>query len=131
MKQVMSGLLVVWLSGFAFLFCCHAPRTAAQNGEFCPLAKAGRHCAKSKTDDAPNFSKPQNQTLDCCGFISTFFDKVRKIEKTEFAVEFGGIVKFGLPQIFAVQKDVETTENYRSLIFSRQKIFIENRAFLI
>src|SRR4051794_21795082 len=43
------AIMTVWLSGFVFLFCCHAQM--AEN--ICPLMRLGAHCDKSqKAKDA-------------------------------------------------------------------------------
>src|SRR5687767_8734721 len=104
-RKIISSLLVVWLSGFVFLFCCGAMETRA-NEEFCPLAKAKSHCnksEKSKTDDsAILLEQSDNKKYDCCGFLPAVFDKARKIEKNLQAANVTSKVKVERPQFSGV-----------------------------
>ena len=127
----MSGLLALWLSGLVLLFCCgmmEAPATA----EFCPLAKAGSHCDKAKTQtNSPTFSSESNLRFDCCGFLPAVFDKVRKLEKNQQTAQVPDKLKINLPRFSFAERDFQTAEIYQSPDFNQEKIFIKNCVFRI
>lgn len=131
MQKTMSGLLAVWLSGFVFLLCCGMMETPA-NAEICPLAKAGNHCNKAKTEtNSPTFSIQSDLKFDCCGFLPAVFDKARKLEKIQQPAQIPDKLKIDLPQFSFAESDFQTTENYHPPDFNQEKIFIKNCVFRI
>lgn len=133
-QKFVSGLLVVWLSGFVFLFCCGAMEVQAKT-EFCPLAKAKSHCDKSKkakTDDSTVLLKqPENEEYDCCGFLPAIFDKARKIESNLQTASIADKVKIESPRFSPVVNGFEIAGIYHAPIYNREKIFIRNCVFRI
>ena len=131
-QRIMSASLAVWLSGFVLLFCCGTMEATAAETEFCPLAKAQKHCNKPKVDEnQPTFSGESDSTFDCCNFLPAVFDKVRKLEKIQQAAQIVAQIKIERPQIFSIKKDFEISEIYRPPILTNQKIFIKNCVFRI
>ena len=127
-RKITSSLLVVWLSGFVLLFCCAAMETRAE-AEFCPLAKAKRHCDKAQNDE-PTFAKDSTSKFDCFGFLPAVFDKTRKIEKTP---QIAGVsrIKIDAPRFSSIERNFEIASFYRPPEFSQKKVFIVNCVFLI
>lgn len=123
--------MVIWLSGFLFLFCCDMPDMQAK--EFCPLEKAKSHCDKAKAEnDSPLVSKGSvDHSLDCCGFMPAVFDKTRKIEKGQQLTQPVDKVKVDLPKFVFIKNDFAASANYRRQEFSQNKIFIKNCIFRI
>ena len=131
MQKTMSGLLAVWLSGFVFLLCCGMTKSPA-NAEFCPLTKAGNHCDKAKTKtNSPTFSIQSDLKFDCCGFLPSVFDKVRKLEKTWQTAQTPDKLKIDLPRFSFAESDFQIAEIYHPPDFNPQKIFIKNCVFRI
>jgi len=130
-QRIISSLLVVWLSGLVFLFCCGTMEAQAR-GEFCPLAKAKSHCDKSKNDDsAIVLEQSGNVTFDCCGFLPAVFDKTRKVEKNQQPANVADKIKIDRPQFFLVKSKYETDGIYHPPILNQEKAFIVNCVFRI
>ena len=131
-KQIISGLLAVWLSGFVLLFCCGAMQTTAAN-EICPLAKAGNHCDKTKSkSNSPTFSsESDNQNFDCCAFLPALFEKTRKLEKTQQTAQISDKLKFDAPRFSFAENNFQVAETYQPPDFYQEKIFIKNCVFRI
>ena len=130
-QRIISSLLVVWLSGFVFLFCCGTMEVQAK-GEFCPLAKAKSHCDKAKNDDsAILLEQSGNETFDCCGFLPAVFDKTRKVEKNQQPANIINRVKVDRPQFFLVKSEYETHGIYHPPFLNQEKTFIVNCVFRI
>lgn len=130
-QRIVSSLLVVWLSGLVFLFCCGAMEVQAKT-EFCPLAKGKSHCDKAKIGDSAFLLKQsENEVFDCCGFLPAVFDKARKIEKTLQAAKIADKIKIESPRFSAAANNFEAIEIYYSPIYDREKIFIRNCVFRI
>jgi len=133
-QRIVSSLLVVWLSGFVFLFCCGTMEVQAKD-EFCPLAKAKSHCDKSRNeksdDSAISLKQSENEKYDCCGFLSAVFDKARKIEKTPQTATIADKVKVHRPQFSPVANSFEIAGIYHAPIYNQEKIFIKNCVFRI
>ena len=133
-QKIISSLLIIWLSGFVFLFCCGTMEVQAK-GEFCPLAKAKSHCdksEKSKTDDSAILLKQsENEKYDCCGFLSAVFDKARKIESNSQTAIITDKVKVERPQFSLIANSFEIAGIYYAPSYSQGKIFIKNCVFRI
>lgn len=80
----LAAFLAVWLSGLAFLICCPNAR-AASSEAFCPLAKMGGHCERTRNRPGPSWTSEGSG--DCgvtgCAYLPIVFDKSRKVEKTK------------------------------------------------
>ena len=132
LQKIMSASLAIWLSGFVLLFCCGAMEAKTAETEFCPLAKAEKHCNKTKADEnQTSFSGDSSSTFDCCNFLPAIFDKVRKVEKTERVAPIADKIKIESPRFLPVKNNFERAENYRKSSFRQEKIFIENCVFRI
>ena len=131
-KQIISGLLAVWLSGFVLLFCCGAMQTTAAK-EICPLAKAGNHCdkTKSETNSTTFSSESDNQNFDCCAFLPALFEKARKLEKSQQSAQVPDKLKFDAPRFSFAENDFQVAEIYHPPEFNQEKIFIKNCVFRI
>ena len=132
-KQIVSGSLIIWLSGIVFLFCCEMPKSQASGVENCPLAKTN-HCSKqSDVETISGFAslQPEKQTIDCCRFLPLFFDKARKIEKTQKAEMVKTIVKAFQPVFSAVNHSVFVPKNFHSVVINRENIHLKNCVFRI
>jgi hypothetical protein len=132
-KQIVSGSLIIWLSGIVFLFCCEMPKAQASNAESCPLAKTN-HCSKqSNTETVSGFASLQTnqQSFDCCKFLPLVFDKARKIEKTQKAEMVKTIVKAFQPVFSAVNHSVFVPKNFHSVVINRENIHLKNCVFRI
>ncbi len=132
LQKIMSASLAVWLSGVVLLFCCGTMEAQTAEMEFCPLAKAEKHCNKTKADDnQTSFSGESGSSFDCCNFLPAIFDKVRKIEKTERVALIADKIKVESPRFLPVKNNFERAENYRKSSFYQEKIFIKNCVFRI
>lgn len=132
-KQVISGSLIVWLSGIVFLFCCEMPKAQASNVESCPLAKT-HHCSKqSNAETVSGFASLQtNQlTFDCCKFLPLVFDKARKIEKIQKTETAQTTVKVFQPIFSAVKHWFPAPKNFHSVVVNRENIRLKNCVFRI
>jgi hypothetical protein len=130
-QKIISSLLVIWLSGLVFLFCCGTMEVQAK-GEFCPLAKAKSHCDKAKTDDSVVLLKQsENENYDCCGFLSAVFDKARKIESNSQTAIITDKVRVERPQFSPVADSFEIAAIYFAPSYSQGKVFIKNCVFRI
>jgi hypothetical protein len=130
-KKIISSLLVVWLSGFVFLFCCGTMEVKAQT-ESCPLAKAKRHCDKAETgNSAFSLKQTSGEAFGCCGFLPAVFDKARKIEKNHQTANVSDKVKIERPRFSPVKREFAVAETYRPPILSQEKTFIKNCIFRI
>lgn len=129
-----AALMVFWLSGVLFLFCCGTMPAQSADQEFCPLAVKGQsHCDKMKKDGgAPTFSSVSSDPrLDCCGFLPAVFDKTRKIEQSEQIAHSAAKMKVDLQKFSFVENDVQIAANYRSPLLKHHKIYIKNCIFRI
>ena len=132
-KQMVSGSLIIWLSGIVFLFCCEMPKSQASGVENCPLAKTN-HC--SKQSDVETISvfaslQPEKQTIDCCRFLSLVFDKARKIEKIQKTETAQTIVKVFQPVFSAASHSFPAPKNFHSVFINRENIHLKNCVFRI
>lgn len=128
----MSGFMAIWLTGLVFVFCCGMMEAPA-SVEICPLAKAGSHCNKMKSEsDSPHFSGETNGfSFDCCAFLPALFDKVRKLEKYQETAQVPDKLKIDAPRFSFAENNFQTTENYQPPSFHSEKIFIKNCIFRI
>src|SRR3954468_21154454 len=93
-KKLLAASLAFWLSGLMFLFCCEMPKTQAAAMDSCPLAKM-HHCDRQSSGEtiSPSASfETDNRILECCRFLPVIFDKARKIESNQNALEIAAIV---------------------------------------
>jgi hypothetical protein len=127
-RNVLAAFMILWLSGFLFLFC---PQMTAK--EFCPLAKGKSHCDKAKAEnDSPLVSRESGSySFDCCGFLPAVFDKSRKVEKNQKTAHPVAKIKVDLPKFVFTEKDFAVSGSYNSASFSQNKIFIKNCVFRI
>jgi hypothetical protein len=130
-KNVLAAFMILWLSGFLFLFCPQMPAMTAK--EFCPLAKGKSHCDKAKAEnDSPLVSNETGTySLDCCGFLPAVFDKTRKLEKSRQIEKIVDKIKIDLPKFFSAENDFAVSINYHPRVSRQSKIFIQNCVFRI
>jgi hypothetical protein len=133
MKQTMSGLLVFWLSGLMFLFCCDMPNVQAAETDSCPLAKANE-CNKEKSkENLSQFASFQRerQALDCCRMMPSIFDKARKVEKNPQTSEIASTFKISLPTFSIAVSSLDAPELYHPPVLNRGGTYLKNRVFRI
>ncbi len=132
-KQIISGSLIVWLSGIVFLFCCEMPKAQASTAESCPLAKKNNCSKQSNAETLSGFASIQtNQpAIDCCKFLPLVFDKARKIEKTQKAEAVQTIVKVFQPVFSVVNHSFPAPKNFHSVVIKRENIHLKNCVFRI
>lgn len=132
LQKIISASLAVWLSGFVLLFCCGTMEAKAAETEFCPLAKAEKHCDKTNADGKQTtFLGESSSNFDCCNFLPAVFDKVRKIEKTEKFAPIADKIKVESLRFLPVGNNFERAKSYRKSSFYQEKIFIKNCVFRI
>ncbi|MDQ3714377.1 MAG: hypothetical protein M3388_19475 [Acidobacteriota bacterium] len=132
-KRVVAGLLVVWLSGVVFLFCCETSKAKASETESCPLSKTS-HCNKKSSQETVSqlaLLQTVNQTIDCCLFPSQVFDKARKVETNQQSAEVSSIVKVPTTKFFFVKREFSSPKLYRSLVYNRGSTGLKNCVFRI
>lgn len=133
-QRIVSGVLVLWLSGVALLFCCgNMQAQAAAEAESCPLAKTS-HCNKraggeTKVDFA-RFQREQSLTFDCCGFLPKVFDKARKIEKNPQATATTA-AKISAAKFSFVVEARKAPKVYRPPVRNRGGTYLKNCVFRI
>lgn len=133
-KKIIAASLVFWMSGVLFLFCCDSMKAQAAETESCPLAKT-EHCSKqSKAETASAGSvviKPQPQTLDCCRFVPSIFDKTVKTEKIQKVEAVSSTVKILQPKFVVVKTEFPAAKNFRSIVLNRENTHLKNCVFRI
>ncbi len=132
-KRIISGSLIIWLSGIVFLFCCEMPKVQASNVESCPLAKT-QHCSKqSNVETISVFALLQTnqQSYDCCHFLSRVFDKARKIEKIQKAETAQTTVKVFQPVFSAITHSFSAPKSFHSVVINRENTHLKNCVFRI
>ena len=132
-KQIISGSLIVWLSGIVFLFCCEMPNAQASMAESCPLAKKNNCSKQSNAETISGFASLQtSQTaVDCCRFLLLVFDKARKIEKIQKAETVQTIVKVSQPVFSVVSHSFPPKSNFHSVVINRENTQLKNCVFRI
>lgn len=132
-KRIFAGLLAIWLSGVAFLFCCGMPEAQASETESCPLAKKG-HCLKSTSDEkALRFESFQKSkpALDCCEFLPQVFDKVRKTERSQQLAALSVKSEIQPFSFDFIKAEPGVFDNYRPRPLNRSGTYLKNRVFRI
>ena len=132
-KRVIASLLVLWLSGVVFLFCCETSEAKASEVESCPLKKAS-HCNKKSTDETTSqFAslETENHTIDCCRFPSQVFDKARKLETHQQTARVPAIVKVPSPEFAFFKTRFQSPNFHQSVIRNRGSTFLRNCVFRI
>ena len=132
-KRAIAGLLAVWLSGVVFLFCCEMPNAQAAEAESCPLKKTS-HCDKKLTDETVSqfvLFETENETANCCRFMSQVFDKVRKLETNQQPANVSAIVKVPSPKFAFLKTESQSRNFYQSVIRNRGSAFLRNCVFRI
>jgi hypothetical protein len=132
-QRIISGALVIWLSGVVLLFCCGNMQARVSEADSCPLAKAG-HCDKQAvSENAVDFASFQRETgaFDCCGFLPKVFDKARKIEKIPQPATAATVAKISAPKFSFVVQRVESPKVYQPAIRNRGSTYLKNCVFRI
>ncbi len=126
--QSLAGFLMIWMSGFIFLFCCEMAAAGTLEGEFCPLSKAQSHCDKSVSDNDAQVISNQSDGLspDCCAFLPVFFDKTRKIEKAQQAAPVSSKLIVDRPHFTIVSDNRAISANYRAATLPQNNLHIRN-----
>ena len=130
-RNTLAGFMAVWLTGIIFLFCCEKINALPIEAEFCPLAKISAHCDKAEKANL-NFALVENiesDWVECCGFLSTIFDKTRKHEQTQTAAR-PRTITLGFSRAVRVDKSIKIIPS-RSHISDRQRTFLKNRTLRI
>ena len=130
---MISGSLIIWLSGVVFLFCCGAPPANAANVESCPLAKKN-HCSKqTKIKTISGFASVERepQMLECCKILPLVFDKARKIEKSQKISAAKTNLKIVQPFIAVENLRFAAPKNFHSVATYRKYIYLKNCVFRI
>ena len=132
-NKTVSGLLVFWLSGLVFLFCCEMPNAQAAEAESCPLKKTS-HCDKKSTDEtASQYAsfETENKTVNCCQSMSQVFDKARKLESNQQSAQTAAVVKVSPPKLSFQKIYSPSLPAYQSVISNRGSTYLRNRVFRI
>ncbi|HLM03236.1 MAG TPA: hypothetical protein VK400_19440 [Pyrinomonadaceae bacterium] len=137
-QRIISGALVLWLSGVALLFCCGnmEARAAAAEKDSCPLARTS-HCDRQSSASGvnnPDFASFQRENLtpDCCGFLPKVFDRARNIEKIpQAAAPSATTVKISAPKFSAIARAKESPKTYRAVVHNRGSTYLKNCVFRI
>jgi hypothetical protein len=131
-KRAAAILLIFWLSGVVFLFCCETSKAKASEAESCPLSKTN-HCNKKSNEEIvsqlPSF-QTENHIIDCCLFPSQVFDKARKLE-TNHPAAFAAVVKTPAVKFFLVERKFVSSKIYYSLILNCESRYLKNCVFRI
>ncbi len=131
LQKTLTAFMVVWLSGAVFLVLCHAK--PMEMADSCPLIKMGAHCDKAdKQQTSESVEQPStDQSIDCCAFIPTFFDKTRSSNTgSVVAVVPATIAPNYRPNI----KTVRTPQPFvriSTLVLQKNDTFLKNRTFRI
>jgi hypothetical protein len=81
-RPTVAAFLAMWLSGVVFLICCQQVNRATSIHGFCPMAKMGGHCNKTKGNTPSWYGEnTDDQCLAGCAYLPVVFDKSRKVEK--------------------------------------------------
>lgn len=132
-QRIISGALVLWLSGVALLFCCGNMETRAAEPDACPLAKTS-HCKKQPgAETKVDFARFQRESLtfDCCAFLPKVFDKARKIEKNPQVAIATATVKTTAPKFSFVVETIRTPKVYQPMVHNRGSTYLKNCVFRI
>lgn len=132
-QRIISGALVLWLSGVALLFCCGNMEARAAEVDSCPLAKTS-HCKKQSGDEANvDFARFQKNSLtfDCCAFLPKVFDKARKIEKNPQVSVATASAKIAAPKFSFVVETIKAPKVYAPLVHNRGSTYLKNCVFRI
>jgi hypothetical protein len=130
-QQIVSSVLVIWLSGVVLLFCCGNMEAAAET-DSCPLARTNHCDRQSSGENNPDFARFQkeSQTLDCCDFLPKVFDKARKIEKIP-QVATAATAEIRAPKFSFVVESVKAPRAYQPLVHNRGSTYLKNCVFRI
>lgn len=136
MKQIirksLAGFIAVWLSGFVFLFCCHASLAASHVKDSCPMGKQAHHCdlPMEQADDATPADSIDGVCVTGCGYLPAVFDKARKVDQP---------APVTAPERVAVTPRLITPRParaplvtvYRARLADKSRTFISNQVFRI
>ncbi len=132
-KRAAAILLIFWLSGVVFLFCCEMSKAKASETENCPLSKTS-HCNNKLNDETVSqlaSFQTENHTIDCCLFPSQVFDKARKLETNQPTATLTAVVKAPTAKFFFVKHESGSPKVYHSLILNRGSTRLKNCVFRI
>ncbi len=133
-NKTVSGLLVFWLSGLLFLFCCEMPQAQAAEAETCPLAKTNR-CAKQAQSEngTADFASIQTHSrmLDCCRFLPNIFDKARKVESNQQTAVMPAKIRINAARFSIAKVDFNASEFYQPFVLNRGSTYLKNQVFRI
>ena len=133
LNKTVSGLLVFWLSGLIFLFCCEMPKAQAAETDSCPLAKIS-HCDKQtagESDSSGASFQIYTRALNCCRLVPAIFDKARKIEQIPQTSEALTTPEISSPKFSIVERKIEFVRTYRPPVLNRGGTYLKNRVFRI
>lgn len=126
--------MTVWLSGLVFLISCQFAQGAEMADDHCPLSaakKVEKHCDKGENKDSPAVSFPTGASFDCCGCLTTFYDKARKVEQTERTIAPAAHDTIILNNGPAERFTFSMSADYSPPATYRNRIFIQNRILRI
>lgn len=133
-QRIISGALVIWLSGVVLLFCCGKMEArAAAEADSCPLAKTSHCDRQSGAENAVDFASFQRESgaFNCCGFLPELFDKARKIEKNPQALTTAMSAKTRATKFSFVIREVKSPKIYQPAIRNRGSTYLKNCVFRI
>lgn len=84
-RTLLAAIIVAWLSGVVFLFCCEKLYAKSSFAPKCPLERLSKHCDKTNRNDLvrPSSEPSHGGCENCCVFLPAVFDKARKIESAQ------------------------------------------------
>ena len=134
MHRSLTALMVVWLSGVVFLFCCQNTKAASAMADSCPMAKSHSHCDKAgKTDGKGPFIDASTPVCLQCAFLPVVFDKSRKVEvvRTQVAEPAAAVAvkTFRLPVMAAAINVLASP--FQTRVADRHGTYVRNCVFRI
>ena len=129
----LAGFLMIWLSGVVFLLCCTEINGKTADKEFCPLAKMSAHCDKAGRNESSQAftSQTKEQEMNCCAFISVFFDKNRKIDSNQQFAAHAPAASVERPKLISAGPIFTRTILYHSITPRKNNTYLKNCTFRI
>lgn len=132
-KRIFAGLLAVWMSGVAFLFCCGTINAQAADVEICPLSKKS-HCPKSLVNkEALRIEVLQSDIseIDCCAFLQQVFNKIKKTETSQQIAGIPAKLEAKHSPVVFIAFKLGTFFDYRPHLLNRGDTYLKNQVFRI
>lgn len=131
-RKSISGILTVWLSGFVFVFCCHASLAAQHGHDSCPMARQSHHCDRhsEQAGDATAANRAEGTCLINCGYLPAVFDKARKVDQSAPVVappRAASVARLFTPRPTRARQ----ASAYRARLTDKSRTFISIQVFRI